>query len=224
MMYLLCYVVSSRDGGMYGDERGMKMLEQGMGGLGIDKDMKDFKEMMSLQGGRGGDPKKASTWASIASQPAKPQSISKKSKLGGIPLPPMITGAWEGKNGVAKAAIAAPVQAPAWERPKIPPPVQQPPMMQQQMSHPPPHPLGNQSNIPPSRGYPQHHQHQPPPMGYNMPPPQQSQQRERQPPSSALHNSHSAHSNGNHHAHPPPAAAPAPVSPPGPKYPGKSSP
>jgi len=202
---------------MYPEDR-MKMVEQGMGGLGLgnDKDMKDFKEMMSSGGGGGS---KKTTWASIASQPAKPQSISKKTKPG-MPPPPMIPGAWESKNGVvAKAPIAAPVQAPAWERPKVPPPVQPPPVQQPPpppQSHPPPS-HGNQ-NIPPSRGYQQHQSS----MDYNNMPPA------RHPPPQVMHNSHSSqsqksqppsapasanHSNGNY-------SSPPATSPPGPKYPG----
>jgi hypothetical protein len=213
---------------MYGEERSMKMMEQGMGGLGLgsEKEMKDFKEMMSGGGGGGGS--KKTTWASIASQPAKPQSISKKTKPG-MPMPPMIPGAWESKNGVvAKAPISAPVQAPAWERPKVPPPVQPPPVQQpppppQSMPHP--HPLQGNQNIPPSRGYQQHQQ---PPMGYNMPPPG------HQPPPPKIQNSHSSqnsqpplhsnHSNGNSSSNSsysaPPVRPVAAASPPGPKYPG----
>src|SRR5689334_23320880 len=108
----------------------MMGLEQGIGGLGLGND-KDIKELMS--GGGGSKPK---SWANIASQPAKPQSVSKKSKPG-MPLPVVIPGAWESRNGIAKAPIAAPVQAPAWERPKIPPPVQPPPMMSHHQAMPP---------------------------------------------------------------------------------------
>ncbi|ODN05110.1 YTH domain-containing family protein 1 [Orchesella cincta] len=144
--------------GMYGDERGVKMMEQGMGGLSLrdgDKEhsMKELKDMVAMQQGGGGGGSKKTTWATIASQPAKPQTSIKK-KQGMLP-PPIIPGAWESKNGtVAKAPIAAPVQAPhppAWERPsKMPPPSGPPPPPPQSA---PPSGMNSQGGPPPSRGY-----------------------------------------------------------------------
>ena len=66
-------------------------MEQSMGGLSLsnDKDhggLKDLKDMMQQPSGGG---KKTTTWASIASQPAKPQSLKKKS---GMLPPPIIPG------------------------------------------------------------------------------------------------------------------------------------
>ncbi|CAG7815784.1 unnamed protein product [Allacma fusca] len=189
---------------MYGDERGVKMVEQSMGGLNLnEKDhggLKELKEMMQPSGGGG----KKTTWASIASQPAKPQSLMKKKP--GMPPPPIIPGTWENKNGtVAKAPIAAPVQAPhppAWERPKVPPPTA------------PPQPPPSQGPVPgmqggPARGYQSGQPHSQ--MGY-MP----SQQPHPPPPASMQQHNHSQvqpHPPMNHSTPAPPPQ------PPQPKYP-----
>lgn len=175
---------------MYADERGMKMMEHGMGGLSLSD--KEHKEMMSG--------KKTTTWASIASQPAKTQSLMKKKA--GMPPPPIMLsklrnihvyfgfasflyfilyfelGNWDTKNGtVAKAPIAAPVQAPrppAWERMERPPNMP-PPSGPSALPHPsssvPTGPVGPLmgNNAPGRGGFQQHHQQ----MGY-MPPLSQS--------------------------------------------------
>jgi len=83
---------------MYGDDRGLKMAEHGMSSLSIgsgEKDhpgFKDLKDIVGMQhgGGGGGGQGKKTTWASIASQPAKTQNPSKKKP--GMPLPPIIPG------------------------------------------------------------------------------------------------------------------------------------
>jgi len=177
---------------MYGDERGMKMMEHGMSGLSLgDKD----------QGGS-----KAKSWANVASQPAKQPSLLKKKA--GMPPPPIMLSTWDTKNGtVAKAPIAAPVQAPrppAWER--MDRPSAMPPSMPSGPASLPPHQTG--PSVPtgpigplmggsgPGRGGFQQHQQQ---MGYNMPPPSQMH-----PPATQQSHSQSV-SNKSNHAAPPPA-------------------
>lgn len=79
----------------------VKQVEQSMQGLSIDQ-----KQEQSAQ------PKKL-TWASIASQPAKPQLTTKKKSM--VP-PPMVTprtpsldiGTWENKNGPPSAQATPP--------------------------------------------------------------------------------------------------------------------
>jgi hypothetical protein len=69
---------------MYGD--GMKMVD-GMSGLSLGDKDHSFKEMMSSGGS------KKTTWATIASQPAKPQSLmKKKAGMSGMPPPPIMLG------------------------------------------------------------------------------------------------------------------------------------
>jgi len=238
---------------MYGEDRGMKMVD-GMSGLSLgDKEhsIKDLKEMMS--GGGGGGSKKT-TWASIASQPAKPQSLmKKKTALGGMPPPPImlgnsrslngfaifellhthkykfinscfhaiISGAWEKNGSVAKAPIAAPVQAPhppAWERmervPKMPPP---PPLG---AHHAPPNsmpPPMHVQGMPRGGGYPHPQGGQ---MGYNMPPPQPHP---HPPPPLVQHQQHQPQHqavNNSNHLPPPVAAVATGKTSPGPQYPG----
>ena len=91
----------------------MKQVEQGMQGLALEQTRESSTKStlpesapVSSSGGGGGSssqPKKL-TWASIASQPAKPQLTTKKKSM--VP-PPMVTprtpsldiGTWENKNG-----------------------------------------------------------------------------------------------------------------------------
>lgn len=103
-------------------DRGLKHLEQGFRSLALGGD-KDFgggpaKDMgypkvgldaQQLGGAKkfqqgGGD--KKMTWASVASQPAKPKVLKSKSPLlpAGGPKHPMDIGTWEGKNGAKPRA------------------------------------------------------------------------------------------------------------------------
>ena len=114
---------------------------------------------------------------------------------------------------MAKAPIAAPVQAPhppAWERmervPKMPPPG----VHQTSNSMPPP--LHGQG---PPRGGGGYQQHPPSgPMGYSMPPPQSH------PSPPVIQQSHQPSTNSNH-VPAPAVIATGKTSPTGPQYPGK---
>lgn len=135
------------------DRADLKPVEQGMQALGLSDKMDpskmvdckggpgDFKEggggggmivtAAAVAGPGGGGvglgvsqaPKKM-TWASIASQPAKPQP---KMKPKGIPPAPMLPGkhnmdigTWESKNGSSmKASVALPAPRPAWGAPRV---------------------------------------------------------------------------------------------------------
>lgn len=136
------------DGSMYGGGatagvEGIKAVEQGMQGLGLsdaqsgngvmkvvdNKDLvkpNDKDSIQSVAQVASVAPKKM-TWASIASQPAKPQpqvtSSGMKKKGPGMPPPPMVPGkhnmdigTWEGKNS-SSAMPKQPVGPPASVRP-----------------------------------------------------------------------------------------------------------
>lgn len=129
----------------------VKNLEQSMQNISLDSaqlqksDVKDLKESKDIPAA----PKKM-TWASVASQPAKPQptlpSGGMKKKGPGMPPPPMIPGkhldigTWEGKNGtsVPKAPVGPPPAAirPAWAGPSVRPRAPAGPY-----PTPPPHPM-----------------------------------------------------------------------------------
>lgn len=97
-------------------DRGLKHLEQGIRSLGLTE--KEFapKEPYGKPGGldmsapppqlvgvkkfSGGD--KKMSWASVASQPAKPKALKSKSPLLPPGKHPMDIGTWEGKNGGGK--------------------------------------------------------------------------------------------------------------------------
>lgn len=130
---------------MYAGGEALKSIEHGMQTLGLAEGKSDSKDIKEIQ------PKKM-TWATIASQPAKPQpqvppgGIKKKGP--GMPPPPMVPGkhnmdigTWEGKGGMGKSSPASGAgawsgaprgAAPAYLRHPPPPPVILPP---------PPHPL-----------------------------------------------------------------------------------
>ena len=113
----------------------VKQVEQGMQGLALESSTKLPESAPSSGGGGGGSssssggggqPKKL-TWASIASQPAKPQLATKKKSM--VP-PPMVTprtpsldiGTWENKNG----GNSQPIMAPPAMSMAPPPPIPQP--------------------------------------------------------------------------------------------------
>ncbi|XP_073983803.1 YTH domain-containing family protein isoform X2 [Rhodnius prolixus] len=92
---------------MYPGGESLKSIEHGMQGLGLADPKAETKEVKDMS--TGSQPKKM-TWATIASQPAKPQpqigSGGIKKKGPGMPPPPMVPGkhnmdigTWEGKNG-----------------------------------------------------------------------------------------------------------------------------
>ncbi|CAB0015803.1 unnamed protein product [Nesidiocoris tenuis] len=105
----------------------LKGIEHGMQGLGLSEPKVESKDKdMSQQGVQ--QPKKM-TWATIASQPAKPQpqvgSSGIKKKGPGMPPPPMVPGkhnmdigTWEGKNGSSGVVKSVPTPQP------MPPPPQ----------------------------------------------------------------------------------------------------
>uniref|UniRef100_A0A0A9W8D8 YTH domain family protein 1 n=1 Tax=Lygus hesperus TaxID=30085 RepID=A0A0A9W8D8_LYGHE len=103
----------------YGGEA-LKGIEHGMQGLGLADPKIENKEVKDM--GQGSQPKKM-TWATIASQPAKPQpqvgSSGIKKKGPGMPPPPMVPGkhnmdigTWEGKNGGSGIVKSVPTPQP----------------------------------------------------------------------------------------------------------------
>lgn len=155
------------DGGMYSAVDSLKGVEQGMQGLGLsDPNVKvidgkpDGKvDMTNVQQNQSA-PKKM-TWASIASQPAKPTpqlgSGGMKKKGPGMPPPPMVPGkhnmdigTWEGKNGGGGAMNVKPVG---------PPPPQVRPNWGGPIRGPGPRAAGP-NGFPPGPAPPHHHPHQ----------------------------------------------------------------
>lgn len=66
-------------------------------------------------------PKKGLSWASVASQPAKPQPSRRRDKSTVSSIVPgrhMDIGTWEGKNGGPKPVAPPPAPRPAWDAPR----------------------------------------------------------------------------------------------------------
>ena len=122
-------------------ERDIKGMEHGVKSLSMnDKAMDGGKEMHPMHGGHGGHVSEAAmghqqpppaaapppkkTWASIASQPAKPQSLKPKA----IPRAPVLPskhnmdiGTWEGRSsgsGKGQASSSGQQQRQAWSAPR----------------------------------------------------------------------------------------------------------
>uniref|UniRef100_UPI003AAB93CF YTH domain-containing family protein 1-like isoform X1 n=1 Tax=Centroberyx gerrardi TaxID=166262 RepID=UPI003AAB93CF len=181
---------------------GMNSLEQGMVGLKIGGDVtgqgSGVKAVGSVIGGPavaatgngatpiGMPPPKPTSWAAIASKPAKPQQLKAKVKPGmptpggALPPPPikhnMNIGTWD-KGPVTKVATAPLQQQQPLGLPHAMPP--QPPMQQGPMQPPPPQSLVQPQMQPMAlQPQPPHHQHhQPPPQPYQnhtQPPPPQT--------------------------------------------------
>ncbi|KAM6977047.1 YTH domain-containing family protein 1-like [Aplochiton taeniatus] len=179
---------------------GMNSLEQGMVGLKIGGDGQGsgVKAVGSVIGGpamtatgNGGTPigmppPKPTSWAAIASKPAKPQQLKAKVKPGLIPggaLPPppikhnMDIGTWDNKGPVSKVA-QAPMQPPlAMSHSHSMPP--QLSMQQAPMQPPPPQSMVQPQMQPMALQHqPPHHQHHPPPpqpyQNHSQPPPPQT--------------------------------------------------
>lgn len=184
---------------------GMNSLEQGMVGLKIGGDVTGqgsaVKAVGSVIGGPavaatgngatpiGMPPPKPTSWAAIASKPAKPQQLKAKVKPGipnpggALPPPPikhnMNIGTWD-KGPVTKVATAPlqQQQQPLGLPHAMPP---QAPMQQGPMQPPPPQSLV-QPQMPPMALQPQPpHHHQPPPQPYqnHTQPPQPPQPQTR---------------------------------------------
>ncbi|BES97374.1 YT521-B-like domain [Nesidiocoris tenuis] len=119
---------------IYPGGEALKGIEHGMQGLGLSEPKVESKDKdMSQQGVQ--QPKKM-TWATIASQPAKPQpqvgSSGIKKKGPGMPPPPMVPGkhnmdigTWEGKNGSSGVVKSVPTPQPMPPPPQSAPPPQQ---------------------------------------------------------------------------------------------------
>ncbi|XP_049436030.1 YTH domain-containing family protein 1-like isoform X2 [Epinephelus fuscoguttatus] len=170
---------------------GMNSLEQGMVGLKIGGDVtgqgSGVKAVGSVIGGPavaatgngatpiGMPPPKPTSWAAIASKPAKPQQLKAKVKPGmpspggALPPPPikhnMNIGTWD-KGPVTKVATAPLQQQQPLGLPHAMPP--QAPMQQGPMQPPPPQSLVQPQMQPMAlQPQPHHHQHhQPPPQPY----------------------------------------------------------
>ncbi|XP_050040685.1 YTH domain-containing family protein 3 isoform X3 [Dermacentor andersoni] len=105
-----------------GMDRGLKHLEQGLRSLALggDKDFAGSKEPYGKDPKKLGGSDKKLSWASVASQPAKPKAVKSKSPLLPAAAPskhPMDIGTWEGKNGAKPRGSAAP-----WASQAPPPP------------------------------------------------------------------------------------------------------
>ncbi|XP_046895699.1 YTH domain-containing family protein 1-like isoform X1 [Hypomesus transpacificus] len=181
---------------------GMNSLNQGMVGLKIGGDVtgqgSGVKAVGSVIGGpavtaagNGGSPMgmpppKPTSWAAIASKPAKPQQLKAKVKPGmlipggALPPPPikhnMDIGTWDNKGPVAKVATA-PLQQQQTLLPHAH--AMQPPMQQTPMQPLPPQSLVQQEMQPMTLQHqPPHHQHHPPPpqpyQNHSQPPPPQA--------------------------------------------------
>ena len=167
----------------YGTSVDVKTVEHGMQGLGLgDVKVQENKDHLKSQPQdlipketqpQQSAPKKM-TWASIASQPAKPQppvpSGGLKKKGPGMPPPPMVPGkhnmdigTWEGKNGGGappKAPVAPPPAAvrPSWGGPVRGGPPRPPPGPGGYAPVPThPHPVAILHHPMPQQGAPQHH-------------------------------------------------------------------
>ncbi|CAK1548596.1 unnamed protein product [Leptosia nina] len=141
---------------------GIKAVESGVQTLSLgehkhDKDRSELKDVSS-----GSQPKKM-TWASIASQPAKPtpslQSGGLKKKGPGMPPPPIVPGKHNMDISTWDAGKSAPVVTAPPPPPLQPPPVPAPLPMPQPQQLPAPAPM--------QRGPPP--QHQPPPAWTHAP-------------------------------------------------------
>ena len=157
---------------------GVKQVEQVMQGLSLETTKPVQQELQQQQSQQ---PKKM-TWASIASQPAKPQLTTKKKSM--VP-PPMVTprtpsldiGTWENKNGGGvnpPSTSSAPIQQPT------PSTVQPTPVsaVQQPVSVPS-KPVGQQQHLP-SQQQQQHHHAQQQQQQYQQHVQQQSQHNNQQ--------------------------------------------
>uniref|UniRef100_A0A0A9Z0J8 YTH domain family protein 3 n=1 Tax=Lygus hesperus TaxID=30085 RepID=A0A0A9Z0J8_LYGHE len=109
-----------QENAIYPGGEALKGIEHGMQGLGLADPKIENKEVKDM--GQGSQPKKM-TWATIASQPAKPQpqvgSSGIKKKGPGMPPPPMVPGkhnmdigTWEGKNGGSGIVKSVPTPQP----------------------------------------------------------------------------------------------------------------
>ncbi|XP_047523290.1 YTH domain-containing family protein 3 isoform X2 [Pieris napi] len=137
---------------------GIKAVETGVQALslGEHKHDKDRAELKDISGGS--QPKKM-TWASIASQPAKPAPLSQtgglKKKGPGMPPPPIVPGKHNMDISTWDAGKSAPVAS------APPPPVLQPPSVPAPLPMPQPVPPPAPMRCPP--------QHQPPPAWTHAP-------------------------------------------------------
>ncbi|XP_014244078.1 YTH domain-containing family protein 3 isoform X2 [Cimex lectularius] len=165
---------------IYPGVEALKGIEHGMQGLGLTDPKGENKEIKDM--GSVNQPKKM-TWATIASQPAKPPQIGIKKKgpailnrVLGMPPRPMVLGkhmdigTWESKNNssVVKTGIEAPLPPAPAVRPTWPGPMRAtaPPQAQAYLPAPPPHrhPV---AIVPPPQPLP------PPQPIAQLPPPQQ---------------------------------------------------
>ncbi|XP_030027670.1 YTH domain-containing family protein 3 isoform X2 [Manduca sexta] len=176
---------------------GVKAVETGVQALSLGDHKQDKDRPPELKDVSGGSQPKKMTWASIASQPAKPAPSSQggviKKKGPGMPPPPIVPGkhnmdisTWDaGKTAPVVTApppppLQPPVPAPLPMAAPAPAPAPPPPTpLQQQRGPPPPHQPPPAWAHPP-RGPPPHQpmpQHQPrpplpaPPVAAQPPPP-----------------------------------------------------
>lgn len=150
---------------------GIKAVDAGMQGLSL-ADHKAERERPELKDVSAGSQTKKMTWASIASQPAKPapssQSTVLKKKGPGMPPPPIVPGKHNMDMGAWDASKSAPVVTapppPQVQAPPLPAPL---PLPVHAASAPTAVPVPMPAAM--SRAPPPHHQ--PPPVWTRAPPP-----------------------------------------------------
>ncbi|KAI8430084.1 hypothetical protein MSG28_000505 [Choristoneura fumiferana] len=125
---------------------GIKAVESGVQNLSLGDHKGDKDRGSELKDASGGSQPKKMTWASIASQPAKPapssQTTGLKKKGPGMPPPPIVPGKHNMDIGTWDAGKSAPVvTAP-------PPPLQQAPPVAGQLPLPVPAPVPAQPPVP----------------------------------------------------------------------------
>lgn len=180
---------------------GIKAVETGVQALALGEHKAEKDRVPELKDVSGGSQPKKMTWASIASQPAKPapssQSGGLKKKGPGMPPPPIVPG----KHNMDISAWDAGKSAPVVTAP--PPPPLQPPPVPAQLPMPAPAPAPGVAPL--QRGPPP--QHQPPPSWAHAP---------RAPPPHQPHPQHQPHPPRPPMPAPPVAAPPPVVQPAGP--------
>ncbi|CAH0406094.1 unnamed protein product [Chilo suppressalis] len=162
-----------RTDGLYVPD-GIKAVESGVQALSLGEHKMEKERVSEHKDVSGGSQPKKMTWASIASQPAKPapssQSVGLKKKGPGMPPPPIVPGKHNMDMGAWDAGKSAPVVT-APPPPQLQPPPASAPL---QMAAPAPAPVPSHAPAPAplQRGPPP--QHQGPPAwahGPRAPPP-----------------------------------------------------
>ncbi|RXG53814.1 YTH domain-containing family protein 2 [Armadillidium vulgare] len=183
------------------DANGCPVAANGASGEKVSSDSSSPNTADSTTMGSINQPKKGLSWASVASQPAKPQPSRRRDKSSMSSIVPgrhMDIGTWEGKNGGPKPVAPPPAPRPAWEAPRggsrtntstysTPPPRTPPQSTPPQQSVSPQIQTQQQQMVPSVPQPPQSQQQSQPPQQQLQQQPQQQQnqlQQQPQPPPS----------------------------------------